>query len=264
MRTSSVQSISVLEPSLFPQESAPLASTRPGGLAAPSGSSSRGSSPLTLPGLRRGGASEPPARVPTAFPALDALLDGGWPRGRLSEVYGARSTGRTSLALHTVAAATRRGEFVAWIDLVDALHPFSLARAGTLLPRVLWVRPPAWAAGLRCAELLLQSKGFSLLTLDLGDSLPRLPLPATWVRLQRAAEQAQTALLVLAPRAVAGSFATVRVRLERRRLHWLRGAWPVLTGWESSGFLERNKLGREGLQVPLSLRADPFWVSTRS
>lgn len=264
MRTSSVQATPVPDASPVLQGSPPLDAARSETSDSPTRSLPRPSLSLAIPGLRPGGTGEPLARVSTAFPALDALLGGGWPRGRLSELYGGRSTGCTSLALHTAAAATRRGELVAWVDLADALHPLSLARAGALLTRVLWVRPPVWAVGLRCSELLLQSKGFSLLVLDLGDPLPRLPLAATWVRLQRAAEQAQAALLVLAPRPTAGSFATVRVRLERRWVRWLRGAWPVVAGWESLGSLERNKLGREGLQLSLSLRGDPLRVHAYS
>lgn len=200
-----------------------------------------------LPGLKRGGAGEPLARIASGLPALDALLGGGWPRGRMSELCGASSSGRTAVALHTVATTTIRGGLVAWVDCADALSPLSLARAGAVLARVLWVRPPNLPAGLRCAELLAQSSGFVALVLDLGDAPPRTRASlAPWVRLQRAAERGQTALLLLSPHAVAGSLAALRLRLQRRALRWQRGAWPLFLGWESVALLERNKLGSEG------------------
>src|SRR5512147_3220811 len=75
-----------------------------------------------------------PGCLPTAFPDLDVLLGGGLPRGRVTELVGARSTGRTGLACEVLAGATRRGEITAWVDLEDALDPGALAAAGVLLP----------------------------------------------------------------------------------------------------------------------------------
>src|SRR5262245_30723100 len=83
----------------------------------------------------------PPGRLPTALPDLDALLGGGLPRGRVTELVGTRSTGRTGLACRVMAGATRRGETTAWVDVEDALEPEALAAAGVLLPSLLWVRP---------------------------------------------------------------------------------------------------------------------------
>src|SRR6185436_16233615 len=51
--------------------------------------------------------------------ALDTRLGGGFPRGQLSEIIGPRSSGRTSLLLQTMAAATARGELVALVDVLD-------------------------------------------------------------------------------------------------------------------------------------------------
>ncbi len=207
-----------------------------------------------FPGLRRGSASEPLARLSSGCPAVDALLGGGWPRGRISELCGPRSSGRTALALHTAATVTRSGGFVAWVDGADTLSPLSLAWSGAILSQIYWVRPPDFRVSLRCAELLLQSTGFSLLVLDCGDTPPRLSSSAPWIRLQRAAEQAGAALLLLSPRALAGSFTALRLRLERRRPYWQGGAWPLFLGWESTGVIERNKLGREGKRLLLPVR----------
>src|SRR5579863_4728633 len=71
--------------------------------------------------------------------ALDALT-GGLPRGCLTEICGPASSGRTTLLLAALAAATRRGEFCAVVDASDALDPYSAAEAGVELDRLLWVR----------------------------------------------------------------------------------------------------------------------------
>ena len=85
--------------------------------------------------------------VSSGIPALDTLT-GGLPRGCLTEICGPASSGRTTVLLAAVAAATRRGEFCALIDASDALDPLSAAVVGIDLERLLWVR---------CGEISPQS-----------------------------------------------------------------------------------------------------------
>ncbi|MBZ5685794.1 MAG: DNA recombination/repair protein RecA [Acidobacteriia bacterium] len=80
-----------------------------------------------------------PEMVTSGIPALDALT-GGLPRGCLTEICGPASSGRTTVLLAALAAATRRGEYCAVIDASDALDPHSLAAVGIDLDRMLWVR----------------------------------------------------------------------------------------------------------------------------
>jgi len=80
-----------------------------------------------------------PAMVSSGIAALDSLT-GGLPRGCLTEICGPASSGRTSVMLAAIAAATRRGEFCALLDASDALDPKSAATAGIDLDRFLWVR----------------------------------------------------------------------------------------------------------------------------
>ena len=80
-----------------------------------------------------------PEMVSTGISALDALT-GGLPRGCLTEICGPASSGRTTVLLAALAAATQRGEFCAVIDASDALDPHSVAAAGVDLDRMLWVR----------------------------------------------------------------------------------------------------------------------------
>ncbi len=93
-----------------------------------------------LPPLER---VDPSAYVPTGLPALDAHLRSGVPRGQMSEIVGPRSSGRTTLALQLLAAATRDGELVAFVDTFDRLDVASLVAAGADLSRVLWIRGQA-------------------------------------------------------------------------------------------------------------------------
>jgi len=80
-----------------------------------------------------------PEMVSSGVSAIDALT-GGLPRGCLTEICGPASSGRTTVLLAALAAATRREEFCALVDASDALDPQSVAAAGVELGRLLWVR----------------------------------------------------------------------------------------------------------------------------
>jgi hypothetical protein len=211
---------------------------------------------LALPGRVHVGltTSEPVRRLPSAVAGVDALLDGGWPQGRLSEVLGSPSSGKTSLVLSLLAATTRRGEVVACVDLADALHPASIAHAGADLRRLLWVRPPSAADGVRCTELLLQAGGFAVVMLDFGMECPRRLRSHVWPRLMRGAEQSHTAVVVLAPQRVAGSFSALSFGVRSRTVLWQPGAWPLFEGVDSVVELTRNKLGAPGRRVVVHVR----------
>jgi recA bacterial DNA recombination protein len=80
-----------------------------------------------------------PEMISSGIPAID-ILTGGLPRGCLTEICGPVSSGRTTVLLAALAAATGRGEYCAVIDASDALDPNSLAATGVDLDRLLWVR----------------------------------------------------------------------------------------------------------------------------
>src|SRR5438034_11374241 len=86
------------------------------------------------------GPHDDPTVAATDLPPLDARLGGGFPRGQLSELVGPRSSGRTSLLLRTLAAATARGELVALVDALDRFDVASADAAGIDLERLLWIR----------------------------------------------------------------------------------------------------------------------------
>ena len=199
---------------------------------------------LSLPGgVHVGLIPEPVRRLPSAVERIDALLEGGVPRGRISEVLGPFSSGKTSLLLALLAATTRRGEVAACVDLADALHPASVAHAGADLQRVLWVRPRTLPDGFRCTELLLQAGGFAVVALDLGVSVSRPWRAPVWSRLLRAAERSHTACVVLAAHHVAGSSTALGISLRSSAVRWQRGLWPLFDGFDTTVVVTRNKLG---------------------
>src|SRR5271157_6454096 len=174
-----------------------------------------------------------PEMVSSGVSAIDALT-GGLPRGCLTEICGPASSGRTTVLLAALAAATRRGEFCAVVDAGDALDPQSAAAAGVELDRLLWVRcndnshqhEPNHAERhyaehrleqlLRVTDLLLESGGFGMIALDLGDLPPqiarRIPL-TTWFRFRRAVEHTPTVLLAIERQSIAGSCSSLLIKL---------------------------------------------------
>src|SRR5207247_5315128 len=187
------------------------------------------------------------AYLPTGRAVRDEALGGGLPRGRIPELAGARSTGRTGLACAIAAAATRVGETIAWVDPADALEPEAAAAAGIALARLLWVRPRGVSDACRAAEILLGAGGFGLVVLDLGlgrarscsargpgvrgrtaeaahsARAPGPPESPSWPRLARAAERTRSTLLVVAPCREAGTFAALGLELGARRGRWSGG-----------------------------------------
>lgn len=202
-----------------------------------------------------------PGRVPTGLPVVDALLGGGFPRGRLSEVVGTRSSGRTTVLLHTLARATARGELGALVDVTDGLDPASARAVGVALDRLLWVRGAGSVlTGLRAADVLLRGGGFGVVAVDLGEVAPealvQLP-PAALVRLQRVVEPTPTVLLLGGPRRVAGSLAAVVLALTPRRVLVTPGGPGLLTGLAVEARLVRAWHGRPGTAVSLAWHLGP-------
>lgn len=181
-------------------------------------------------------------RLPTGIAGLDELLDGGLPRGHLSEIVGAPSSGRTAVLHALLASTTRAGAVAAVIDLPDALDPPTLARAGAVLERILWVRPPAPRPALQCAELILAAGGFALVALDLdGDAATHRPVPrAAWLRLAQASRRAGAAGVVLSRRRQTGPAAAVALRLHARRVHWHD---HLLDGLTTTATVSRSRFG---------------------
>lgn len=141
-------------------------------------------------------------------------------RGEVTEVVGRLSSGRTSLVVAWLADATARGGVVAVVDADDTFDPTSAARAGVDLRRLLWVRCGGRRdAALRATDLLVRCPGFAVIVLDTGEVPPRVTLTAAF-RLRLAARRAETALVILARRRVAGAGATLAIETAVDGLDW--------------------------------------------
>jgi hypothetical protein len=151
------------------------------------------------------------AAIPTGIEALDrALSDGGVPSGRLTEIQGARGSGRTTLVRHLVMTAVAARRWVAVIDGSRTLAPREWAEAGD--SGRLWViRPSGADRSAWCADILLRSNAFSLVVLDSAPSLSRQVV----IRLTRLAREHDAALVIVGDIPVIGS--AVRMRVTRRR-----------------------------------------------
>ena len=155
----------------------------------------------------------------TGVAGVDAALGGGLRRGHLSEVVGARSSGRTSVMCRALVQAVSRGELVALIDPCDRFDPASAATLGLDLSRLLWVRDTGDPSrAIKGMNLVLQAGGFGLVVLDIAD----VPLPAvrglpftTWFRLARVIEGSATAALLVATEHVARSSGGATIWMDR-------------------------------------------------
>jgi hypothetical protein len=237
-------------------------------------------------------------RLPSGLPLVDNLLDGGIVRGRVSEIIGDPSSGKTTLAASFASFSTMRGEVAAWIDSADSFDPESMAAAGVDLTRLLWVsshrRAPRASAPhydetgicktgatpvniLKAAEWILAAGGFGLVVIDftahVADSLARLassPSVSGWtralpesaaLRLARAAERSGAAVLVLAAQRMCGTFAALSLVMNRNRTCFSRstaGATVLFDGLVVKAMVTRNKLGGTGGAAIWKALADPL------
>lgn len=115
---------------------------------------------------------------PTGLEAVDKLLpNGGFPGGRLSELTGAPSSGKTTIALHCVAYASRAGFPVAYVDLASSLYPPNLMKMGADLDQILIVRPQTVQRALKAVDILIRGRAFPLIILDWGLEPPTMRSP---------------------------------------------------------------------------------------
>jgi recombination protein RecA len=105
--------------------------------------------------------------IPTGSIALDIALGvGGIPRGRVTEIYGHESGGKTTLALHIVAEAQKLGGTAAYIDAEHALDPLYAARLGVNVNELLISQPDTGEQAMDIAELLVRSGAVDIIVVD--------------------------------------------------------------------------------------------------
>ncbi len=125
---------------------------------------------------------------PSGTLSLDLALGGGYPKGRIIEIYGPESSGKTTLALHAVAELQKQGGTAAFIDAEHALDPQYAARLGVNTNDLLVSQPDNGEQALEIVETLVRSNAVDIIVLDsvaalvpqaeidgdMGDSLPGL------------------------------------------------------------------------------------------
>jgi recombination protein RecA len=153
-------------------------------------------------------------RISTGFSALDQALEGGLPRGLITELAGGPSSGKTTFALSAVAHAQHDNLSAAWIDAEHVFDPAYAARIGVSLERLPVARADSAEESLEIARRLAESCAVDLLALDsaaaltpaieleigIGESGPGLQarvLASGFRRLAVAAARTETAVLVL-------------------------------------------------------------------
>lgn len=127
--------------------------------------------------------------VPTGSLSLDIALGvGGLPKGRIVEIYGPESSGKTTLALHTIAEAQKKGGMCAFVDAEHALDPVYARKLGVDLENLLISQPDTGEQALEITDTLVRSGAIDVLVVDsvaaltpraeiegdMGDSLPGL------------------------------------------------------------------------------------------
>jgi recombination protein RecA len=126
--------------------------------------------------------------IPTGAISLDLALGGGFPQGRIIEVYGPESSGKTTLTLHAIAEVQKRGGTAAFIDAEHALDPSYAQRIGVDVSNLLLSQPDNGEQALEITETLVRSNAVDLIVVDsvaalvpraeiegdMGDSLPGL------------------------------------------------------------------------------------------
>jgi recombination protein RecA len=139
--------------------------------------------------LGSGGPLEEVAAIPTGALSLDVALGvGGLPRGRVCEIYGPESSGKTTLALHVIAEAQRLGGIAAFVDAEHALDANYAKKLGVNIDELLISQPDTGEQALEIVEALVRSNAVDVIVIDsvaalvpraeldgdMGDSLPGL------------------------------------------------------------------------------------------
>jgi recombination protein RecA len=113
------------------------------------------------------GTATPIAGIPTGSLALDIALGGqGIPCGRVVEIFGPESSGKTTLALHVVASAQRRGGIAAFIDAEHALDPSWAKKLGVQLETLLVSQPGSGEEAMHITEMLIKSNAVDVIVID--------------------------------------------------------------------------------------------------
>ena len=118
--------------------------------------------------MRLGDDNRPPIQsISSGNTAIDVALGiGGWPRGRVVEIYGPEASGKTTVALHAIASAQRGGGIAAFIDAEHALDPDYAKKLGVDTENLLVSQPDTGEQALEIADMLVRSGAIDIIVID--------------------------------------------------------------------------------------------------
>ena len=201
--------------------------------------------------------------IPTGLPGLDAALGiGGVPKGRISELLGAPTSGKTTLANIIIANAQRKGSIAAYVDLSQTFDPFYAAKCGVDLHSLVIVQPYSGAEALEITVSLVAGGGVSVLVFDsvsdmLAESISPQFLYTALGHLAGCTGKSHCALIFLTSLTFDGHSPTVNypngfslpyyasMRLLIKREHWIRRRGDV-RGYSARLTVIKNKLAAPG------------------
>ena len=203
-------------------------------------------------------------RLATGFDELDTALEGGLPRGRVTELVNTPTSGMTTLALKIVAQAQARRECAVYLDLGQTFDPAYAARCGVLLDRLLLIYADDARQGFNLLRDVAEAGGVVVCDLPFAvmtTPVLRQALTQTMGRLLLPLGRSSTVLLCLVSLPPGHElhdfplqhYATTRLLLERER--WLyRG--EEIRGYRARVLVARYKLGRSGQSAIIDVILD--------
>jgi len=216
----------------------------------------------------------PPVEIPhisTSFPSLDQALAGigGIPRGRLTELLGAPTSGMATLALKIMASAQPDGQTAVYVDLGRTFDPDYAARCGVNLAQFLLVRPANGLEALEIGHSLIASRGAGVLVFDavthlLADPQGAQALSMALRQLLPVLAKSPAVLIFLTPLQFGSAmsaanypsgfalphYATLRLQLKKEK--WIHKGRDV-RGYQARVLVLKNKLGQAGRQATIAI-----------
>ena len=105
--------------------------------------------------------------IPSGSIAIDKALGiGGYPKGRIIEIFGPESSGKTTVALHAIAEAQKKGEKAAFIDAEHAIDPEYAKKLGVNIDELILAQPDYGEQAMSIVEILVKSEAVSLIVVD--------------------------------------------------------------------------------------------------
>jgi len=187
----------------------------------------------------------PTKTLSTGIGEIDNALH-GFPRGAITEIHGTASSGRTSLMLSALAAATSQEEICTLVDCSDTFDLSSAAKADVDFNRLLWIRcGHNLERAFKAVDLVLHAGGFGLVALNLCDvpaKTVRRVISTWWFRFRRTLENTPNALIVLTPIAAVRSCAVLALEVKSEASVW-PSSLSILSENRYSSFTEQPEHG---------------------